>query len=115
MPGEPAATMRAARHLWASGARGGTHAATSAASTTLTRAPDTSRPMSATVTSPANARPGWNSSPGLSAANVTVRVARTGRPAAWPVSPSTPLGMSTASTGAPAGSGATYSPRKPVP
>ena len=78
MPGEPAASMTAARHLCVSGGRAGTHPATSAASTTPTRAPDTSRPMSAAATAPASARPGWNSSPGFSAANVTVRVAATG-------------------------------------
>ncbi len=115
IPREPAATTTAARHLWASAWRGGTHAATSARSTTPARARDTSRPMSASTTSPASARPGWNTSPGLSAANVTVRTASTAPPGAAPVSPSTPLGMSTASTGAPAGSGGRYSPWKPVP
>ena len=58
-------------------------------------------------------RPGSSTSPGLSAAKVTVRTAGSARPCSSPVSPSMPLGMSTASTGAPAGSGAWCSPRKP--
>src|SRR5829696_5416188 len=58
-------------------------------------------PMSATTISPASARPGSNTRPGLRAANVTVRVARTTGPHTVPVRPSTPDGMSTASTSPP--------------
>ncbi len=54
--------------------------------------------MSATSHVAGQGLPGPNSSPGLSAANVTVRVAASTAPGAAPVSPSTPLGMSTAST-----------------
>ena len=72
-------------------------------------------PMSATSTTPANERPGSSTSPGLSAANVTVADAAMTGPSAWPVNPSTPLGMSTASTGVLPGSGGDHVPRKPVP
>ena len=60
----------------------------------------TSRPMSTTSISPASSRPAPSSKPGFNAANVTVRSAASTRVRASPVSPSTPLGMSTASTGA---------------
>ena len=74
------------------------------------------RPMSATETRPARDAPSPWSRPGLRATKVTVRVAAQGVPDARPVSPSTPDGMSTASTGVPGTSaGARYSPRKPVP
>ncbi len=73
-------------------------------------------PMSATSTEPLHAAPRPCSSPGFSAAKVTVRSARTASPGAAPLSASTPEGMSMASTGAPAGtSGASYEPRNPVP
>ncbi len=72
--------------------------------------------MSATETRPASSTPSPWRRPGLRAAKVTVRSARSGEPDASPVSPSTPDGMSTASTGVPAGNvGARYSPRNPVP
>ena len=54
--------------------------------------------MSATSTVPLCAGPSPWSSPGLSAANVTVRSARTASPGASPVSASTPEGMSMART-----------------
>ncbi len=72
--------------------------------------------MSTTDTRPARAAPSPWTRPGLRATKVTVRVAARGEPEACPVSPSTPEGMSTASTGVPATvTGARYSPRKPVP
>jgi hypothetical protein len=58
---------------------------------------------------------GANSSPGLSATNVTVRSAASTSGEAAPVRPSTPLGMSTARTCAPPTSGACHVPRNPVP
>ena len=111
----PATTFTAERHLCASDGRRGHHRATSAASTTCRVAPDTSSPMSTTRTSPARSAPLPRSRPGLSAWNVTVRVARITPSPAAPVSASTPLGTSTASTGASPGSGAVHSPWKPVP
>ena len=72
--------------------------------------------MSATDTWPANLAPAPWSSPGLRATKVTVRVAALGLPDASPVSPFTPEGMSTASTGVPAATaGDRYSPWNPVP
>ena len=83
MPADPATTHTADFHLCVSGGRSGSQAATSAASTRWMRAPETSRPMSATVTRPARCLPGERRRPGLSAANVTVLVAvpRRRRPA----------------------------------
>ena len=54
--------------------------------------------MSATSTLPLHTAPAPCSSPGFSAANVTVRSARTAAPGASPLSASTPDGMSMAST-----------------
>ncbi len=72
--------------------------------------------MSATETVPASCAPSPWSSPGFRATKVTVRTAADGDPDASPVSPATPEGMSTASTGVPAGTGGNRnSPRKPVP
>ena len=59
--------------------------------------------MSATSTAPLHTAPSPCSSPGFSAANVTVRSARTAAPGASPLSASTPDGMSMASTAAPTG------------
>ncbi len=116
MPGDPATTATAVAHLCDEGDRRGTAAATSASSTRPTGGSPTGTPMSATTTSPASRGPSPWRRPGLRAANVTVRSAGIGRPEARPLSPSTPDGMSTASTRAPAGtSGAAYVPRKPVP
>ena len=115
IPGEPATTRTARDHLWAVGGRGRHHACTSLASTRWARAPLVSRPMSATSTSPVRPRPEPSNSPGLSAANVTVRSAARVRPRRSPVSPSTPLGRSTASTGAAPTCGASHVPLKPVP
>ncbi len=80
-------------------------------------------PMSATVTTPACARPGSKTRPGFVAAKVTVRSAVITGPSTAPVSPSAPDGMSTAttSTGAAAIAPTTQAaspasaPRKPVP
>ena len=59
-------------------------------------------PMSTTRTRPACERPGSNTSPGLRAAKVTVLDRRcTAVPCTAPVRPSTPDGMSTATTGPP--------------
>ena len=79
--------------------RRGIHPASSACSTRWVAAPETARPMSTSSTDPASSRPGGKRSPGLRAANVTVRSAVSTWPAAAPVRPSTPLGMSTARTG----------------
>ena len=76
---------------------------------------DVSSPMSTTCTSPARALPGPNSSPGFSAANVTVRVAASTVAGAAPVSASTPLGMSTASTAAAPTSGGDHGGRLSSP
>ena len=59
--------------------------------------------MSATSTNPLHTAPSLCSSPGLSAANVTVRSACTASPGASPLSASTPEGMSMASTTASTG------------
>ncbi len=103
MPGEPATTATADCHLWALRGRGASERATSASSITHTRARLTSRPMSATSTRPASNNPSPWTRPVLRAAKVTVRSARRGSPSASPLSPSTPDGMSTASTGTPGG------------
>ena len=87
-------------------AGGQPRARASSASTTYARADATSSPMSATMTSPACSGPSPNSSPGLSAAKVTVTWARTAPSHATPVTPSTPEGMSAARTGARPGCGA---------
>ena len=71
--------------------------------------------MSANSNSPASALPGGINRPGLSAPNVTVRSAASTSPAKSPVSASTPLGTSTASTGVSPTSGGDHVPRKPVP
>ena len=115
MPAEPAATQSAVFHLCQARVGRGSHARTSLRSTSEARTDEVSRPMSATVTSPARSMPAPMSRPGFRAANVTVRWARTAPSPASPVRPLTPDGMSTASTGAPAGSGASYVPLNPVP
>ena len=55
--------------------------------------------MSATTTRPACPRPGSTRSPGMSPWKVTVRAARTASPGTRPVSASTPVGTSSATTG----------------
>ena len=90
--------------LCASRARTGSIAAASAASSTsMPCAPSHSgrMPMSAIVRCPVSALPGKSRWPCLARWNVTVSVARTASPSAWPVAPSTPEGMSTAITGRP--------------
>ncbi len=62
-----------------------------------------------------SSEPGGNSSPGFTAASVIVRSAASTGPSAWPVSPSTPLGMSTASTAASPIEGGSHAPWKPEP
>src|SRR3954471_21463618 len=59
-----------------------------------------SRPMSTTSTRPAARSAGGRSRHGLGAPNVPVTAAATGAPGVAPVSGSTPLGRSTATTGA---------------
>ena len=116
MPGEPATTRTAEFHLWAVRFRAGSSSSMSPSVIAPTRAPSTGRPMSTTVTGPANAGPSAWTRPGFRAAKVTVAVAGNGAPEATPESPSMPDGMSTASTGVPdATVGDRYSPRKPVP
>ena len=123
MPPEPPTTSAPLNHLWASGARSGSSSARSRTSGTNTEGPPRSMPMSATSTSPAWPAPGWNTSPGLSAENVTVCEACTASPSTPPVWPFTPDGMSTATHGpstastAPATHAASPSsaPRNPVP
>ncbi len=61
------------------------------------------KPMSTTRTVPARSAPGSSITPTLAAPNVTVRSAQTASPSTAPVAPSTPDGMSTATTGAFAG------------
>ena len=104
MPGEPATTATAVAHLCVSRARRGTQGGhVGVLHQGDAPVPSTGTPMSATTTSPASRRPSPWSRPGFSAAKVTVRSAAIGCPEAAPVSPSTPEGMSTASTSAPAG------------
>ena len=108
IPGEPATTATADCHLWrVARPRRAARRPTSLVLDQPAIGPrdPTSRPMSATSTGPARSGPSPSSSPGLSAAKVTVASARRARRPASPVSPSTPDGMSTASTGAPPGSG----------
>ena len=79
--------------------------------------------MSTTVTEPARDRPGGTTRPGLSTPKQTVTSARTASPATLPVSESTPLGTSTATTGIPAPStartalaaGSRRAPTPPIP
>ena len=72
MPGEPAATPTAVVHLLTWRGRAGT-SATSASSTSSACGVGNPIPMSATSTAPLQAAPSPCSSPGLSAAKVTVR------------------------------------------
>src|SRR5437763_14049765 len=72
MPPDPPTTSAPLSHLWASGVRSGSSSARSRTSGTNTDVTPRSMPMSATSTSPAWPAPGWNTSPGLSAENVTV-------------------------------------------
>ena len=126
MPADPATTMAVPTlRLWASSGRRPRTRATSASSGT----PITSgncgvgMPMSTTTTSPACSLPGWKTMPSLRAAMVTVVVARMAGPSTLPVSPSTPEGMSTATTGRPDrltasttwAAGPARAPRNPVP
>ena len=111
--------------LWPPGSRFGHRAATSERSISsrslCTRS--AGKPMSTTWMTPAHARPGWNNNPGFAAPNVTVAVARTAAPSTAPDSPSTPEGMSTATTGRPealsasmaSGASPSGTPRNPVP
>ncbi len=101
IPGEPATTPTAADHLCDWAARAGRSAERSSSSTRPTVGSRTPTPMSSTRTSPASTAPSPWTRPRLRAAKVAVRVAGRGRPPARPVSPSTPEGMSTASTGVP--------------
>ena len=66
--------------------------------------------MSTTVTEPARDRPGGTTSAGLSTPKHTVTSAATASPATAPVSVSTPLGTSTATTGTPDASTARTTP-----
>jgi hypothetical protein len=56
-------------------------------------------PISASNVSPHNSRPGSRRCAGFRRKNVTVMSARTAAPMTGPPSPSTPLGISTATTG----------------
>ena len=118
MPGEPATTHTAARHLCESAGRPGSHRATSSRSTRWAvaerrrrgrcRPPPPRRP---------GVLPGANSSPGLSAANVTVRVGAAARPR-----PASPVSAVDAARdvdgehrGGADGRARVQVPRKPVP
>ena len=101
MPADPAATPTAFVHLFTPRSRPPTNAATSASSMSEACGAANPIPMSATSTVPLCAGPAPWSSPGLSAAKVTVRSALTASPEASPVSASTPEGMSIARTAAP--------------
>ena len=57
--------------------------------------------MSAMTSRPVSARPGKSRWPCFALWNVTVTLARMASPSVWPVAPSTPDGMSTATTGRP--------------
>jgi hypothetical protein len=97
----PTTTANPAARLCVSGARCGSIAATSPASTS-SRSPrirSGGNPIGSTSITPADVAPGSNTSPGLGAPNVTVRSACAAAPATAPVAPSTPEGMSTATTG----------------
>ena len=80
-------------------------------------------PMSTTRTVPERSAPGSSTEPTFAAPNATVRSAQTAEPSTAPVRPSTPEGMSAATTGARAALSASIassqtpsgSPRKPVP
>ena len=108
-----------------SGSRAGSIAATSSASTSTRslRIRSVGNPIRSTSTTPACVAPGSRTSPGFGAPNVTVRSARTAGPSTAPVSPLTPEGMSTATSGtgdaASAPIASAYepagAPRKPVP
>ena len=88
-------------YLWASGAGPGTtRSGRVRAQATGSRSPGRS-PMSTTVTDPARCRAGGTTSAGLSTPKHTVTSARMAGPATCPVSVSTPLGTSTATTGTP--------------
>ena len=107
IPADPATTSTAACHLWLAVDAGA--AATSRTSAAVDQARRRARRRRGRCRRPppvpASDRPGSSTRPGLSAAKVTVRLAGSARPCAAPVRPSTPLGMSTASTGAPTGRG----------
>ena len=117
IPELPATAYNAAFHLCESNGRCGTHCETSLRSTSLISTLPIPRliPISTSSTSPHKARPAPNSNPGFKATNVTVRVACQVSGAARPVSPSIPLGISTAKTGTPWVDGGLQSSRKPVP
>ena len=116
MPGEPATTRHAERHLLVSGSRAGSQAPMSASSTNHNLPGATAMPIGAISTRPDKRGPSPINSPGLSAAIVTVSVALTAPAQARPVSASRPEGTSIASRGVPAGTaGARYSPLNPVP
>ena len=87
--------------LCASSARRGITAATSAGSsrTTSSGVVSVAKPMSTTRTVPACSAPGNRTAPSLGAPNVTVTSAHTASPSTVPVAPSTPEGISTATTG----------------
>ena len=107
MPGDPATTHTALRHLCASGARAGSHACTSAASTRWIVAPGNVEPDVDQLDAPGVRAPGPRAAARASGPRRSPSRRRTPRLGlASPVSPFTPDGMSTASTGAPPGSGA---------
>ena len=101
IPGEPATTQTAAFHLWrvARPRREppGDVGRLDQVGAGPTRCRGRCRPPRPRL----RAGPSARSSPGLSAAKVTVRRAAGARPPTSPVRPSTPEGMSTASTGVP--------------
>ena len=98
---EPAATPTTPRvYLSDLPSLPGSRRPTSAASSSSTGAGSShsASPMSTRCTRPAQPRPAPTTSPGLSVPKVTVSAARTAAPSTAPVSASTPLGRSTATT-----------------
>ena len=120
----PAVTPTTPReYLWASSAGPVSARSDSESAHAVGSRSEARRPMSTTVTEPARDRPGGTTRPGLSTPKQTVTSARTASPATLPVSESTPLGTSTATTGTPAPSaartalaaGSRRAPTPPIP
>jgi hypothetical protein len=121
----PITTTTPASRLCVSGGRAGSMAATSSPSVSHTSARRRSagNPMSTTSTRPAFSAPGRSTIPSLAAPKVTVTSALTATPSTAPVSPFTPEGISTATTGPPQSFSPAMArspspsaePRKPVP
>ena len=116
---EPARTPTTPRvYLCASGAGRGRRSRTSSSCSAVTAGSGRSRPMSTRCTTPQAIAAGSTRCATLWVPNVTVTVARTCAPSTWPVSTSTPDGVSTATTGTPSSAATTAaasSRRPPLP